>query len=38
MNFQDNLEKVRDLYVVLFFISIIEIALYFLAHYKNMEH
>ena len=38
MNFQDNLEKIRDLYMVLLFISIGEITLYFLAHYKNMEH
>ena len=38
MNFQDNLEKVRDLYVVLSLISIREITLYFLVHYKNMEH
>ena len=38
MNFQDNLEKVRDLYVVLSFISIRQITLYFLVHYKNMEH
>ena len=38
MNFQDNLEKIRDLYVVLSFISIREITLYFLDHYKNMEH
>ena len=34
MNFQDNLVKVRDLYVVLSFISIREITLYFLVHYK----
>ena len=38
MNFQDNSEKVRGLYVVLSFISIKEIALYFLVHYKNMKH
>ena len=38
MNFQDNLEKVGDLSVVLSFISIREITLYFLVHYKNMEH
>ena len=38
MNFQDNLEKVKDLYVVLSFISIREITLYFLVNYKNMEH
>ena len=38
MNFQDNLEKVKVLYVVLFFISIREITLYFLVNYKNMEH
>ena len=38
MNFQDDLEKVRDLYIVLSFISVREIALYFLVHYKNMEH
>ena len=37
MNFQDNLENVRDLYVVLSFIRIREITLYFLVHYKNME-
>ena len=30
MNFQDNLEKVGDLYVVLSFIRIREITLYFL--------
>ena len=38
MNFQDNLEKVRDLSVVLSIISIREITLYFLVHHKNMEH
>ena len=38
MNFQDNLEKDRHLYVVLSLISIREITLYFLVHYKNMEH
>ena len=37
INFQDNLEKVKDLYVVLFFISIREITLYFLVHYKKHE-
>ena len=38
MNFQDHLEKGRDLYVVLSFISIKEITLFFLVFYKNMEH
>ena len=38
MKFKDNLEKVRDLYVVLSFISIREITSYFLDHYQNMEH
>ena len=39
MNFQDNLEKVRDLYAFFFsFITIREITLYCLVHYKNMEH
>ena len=38
MNFQDNLEKVRDLYAFLSFLRIKEITLYFLVHYKNMEH
>ena len=38
MSFQDNLEKVRDLYVVSSFISIREITLYFSVHFKNMEH
>ena len=38
MNFQDNLEKVRDLYVVLSFISIGEFFLYFLVHCKNREY
>ena len=37
MTSQDNLEKVRDLYVALSFISIREIPLSFLVHYKNME-
>ena len=38
MNFQDNLEKVRDPYVVLSFLSIREVTLYFLVHYEIMEH
>ena len=38
MNFRDNLENVRDLYVVLSFISIRENTFYFLVHYNNMEH
>ena len=38
MNFEDNLEKVRDPFEVLSFLSIREIILYFLVHYKNMEH
>ena len=38
MNFQDNLEKVRDLFVVLSFISIREITLYFLVHFKSKKY
>ena len=38
MNFQDNLQKVRDLCVVLFFISMREITLYLLLYTSSIKH